>query len=271
MTSTTARHPLKPKTLTLLELCQSIKDFRNPIPSGSSPSSSNVLTRRVYLHPLIINPNTKHHSLKTASISSFPSFDNDQRHPLIPDRSRDTHHVKNRTSFNGLAVLSSSAPLATRMNVKPDVRHFRDRGLMNAEDDLYSDCDSSTAAFSFIQPSLQSLARGTTSSTHALCTRPSCILNNQKALSKSNRWEKVDVWYNLDQTLQRPVPNNPPSTPSNAAVSKNEIDEPQNENEYSNYNSIQEIKIYKRNPSNKVVTNQYGDDDDDDNAYDDIL
>lgn len=45
----------KGKSLTLLELCQTLKDFR----CTTSRSTSQILTRRLYLHPLSLSTNAK--------------------------------------------------------------------------------------------------------------------------------------------------------------------------------------------------------------------
>ncbi|CAF0825850.1 unnamed protein product [Rotaria sordida] len=277
MASATARYPLKPKTLTLLELCQSFHDFRHPpvslssyqsqssSSSSSSSNSSHVLTRRIYLHPLTLNPHSKQHSLKHSSVHSLTTFDHEQRsHQLNSDKNREIHHIKNKSSFHGLAVLSSSAPITTRINTKSDTRHIRDKQFLNIDEDINSDYDVSTLTISSSQPSLQSLTRGTSSSTHTICTRPSCVMNNRKTYFKSNHWDKVDVWNHLDRTLERPMPTDPPTTPFNTVVDLNkENDELQEQ--YSNYNSIQEIKIYKRNPIQKTNIDQ----NDDNDNYDD--
>ncbi|CAF1071937.1 unnamed protein product [Rotaria sp. Silwood1] len=272
MASAAARYPLKPKTLTLLELCQSYHDFRHPPSSSSyhsqsSSNSSHVLTRRIYLHPLTLNSHSKHQSLKSSSTNSLTTFDHEQRfHPINSDKNREIHHVKNQSSFHGLAVLSSSAPIATRINTKSDTRHIRDKQFINIDDDTNSDYDVSTLTLTSSQSNFQSHTRGTSSSTHKICTRPSCVMNNHKAYLKSNRWNKVDVWYHLDRTLQRPMPNDPPTTPLNIVVDSNkENDETQQQ--YSNYNSIQEIKIYKRNPIQKSIIDQNDDNDNNDDYY----
>jgi hypothetical protein len=97
--------------------------------------------------------------------------------------------------------------------------------------------------------------------------------------------------HSLDRTLQRAIPISPPTTPLGQSMAQfdpptarlepitapleslaasldidtnfnSENDEP--EDEYFNYNSIQEIKIYKRNPRHKSFIN-------DDNDYDDYI
>ncbi|CAF1930764.1 unnamed protein product [Rotaria magnacalcarata] len=272
MASATSRYPIKPKTLTLLELCRSFHDFRHPPPSLSSyqsqlsPTNAHVLTRRIYLHPLTLTPYSKQQSLKSASNNSLGTLDSDSRHQLNYDRNREIHHVKNKSAFNGLAVLSSSAPIRTRMKIKSDARHSRDKGLVSIEDEINNDFENSSTAFSSNQFSLHSIARGTSSSTHTKCTRPACILNHQKAYLKSNRCDKVDVWHHLAQTLEQPMPADPPTTPFHIISDvNNENDE--SPNPYLNHNFIQEIKIYKRNPIRELTMEQDTDTDDDTDDY----
>ncbi|CAF3163386.1 unnamed protein product [Rotaria socialis] len=278
MASATSRYPIKPKTLTLLELCRSFHDFRHPPPSLSSyqsqlsPTNAHILTRRIYLHPLTLTPYSKQQqqqqSLKSASNNSFPTLDSDTRHQLNYNRNRELHHVKNKSAFNGLAVLSSSAPIRTRVKIKSDTRHSRDKGLVSIEDEINNDFENSSTAFSSNQFSLHSITRGTLSSTHTKCTRPACILNHQKAYLKLDRWDKVDAWNHLEQILERPIPADPPTTPFHIISDvNNEYDE--SPNPYLNHNFIQEIKIYKRNPIRKLTMEQDTDTDDDDDNTDD--
>lgn len=270
MMSTTARYPIKPKTLTLLELSQSISDFRHPPPSlssyqyQSSPNTAQILTRRLYLHPLTINSNFKQQALKTSATTTAVSgvavtpTDNEQRPHINIEKNR-----KHKSSHRGLAILSSSFPLTTRMNYKPDIRHSRDKISIHTDNDTNSDLDASITSISFNQSSLPSIARGTTSSTHTICTRPSCITNRRKTYTKPTRVEKVNVWNHLHETLQRPIPMDPPTTPL-GNVSDLDIKYNESENHYLNYNTIQEIKIYKRYPIHNPFI-------DEDNDYDDYI
>jgi hypothetical protein len=266
MTAATSRYPIKPKTLTLLELCQSISDFRRPPPSVSSYQShssitaSQILTRRLYLHPLTINSSSKQQSAKhSTNITAVTSPDGEQRH----QSNRDTHHTNNKSSHHGLAILSSSFPLTSRTNPKPEIRHSRDKTSIKSDDDTNSDYDSCAATVAFNQASYLSIARGTTSSTHTKCTRPSCVKNHQKIYPKVKRWEKVDVWNHFDRALQRPIPIDPPTTPLSVTSDIiTETDETQDQ--YSDYNSIQQIKICKRNP---ILNSSIEENDDDDDDY----
>ncbi|CAF5161490.1 unnamed protein product, partial [Rotaria sp. Silwood1] len=86
-----------------------------------------------------------------------------------------------------------------------------------------------------------------------LYLHPLTINTNSKQQSTkiiNNNWEKVDVWLHLARTLQKPIPKDPPTTPLDALFDfeLENVEEPEQEQEQqSNYNSIQEIKIYKRN------------------------
>ncbi len=276
MMSSTARYSIKPKNLTLFEICQSINDHRHPPPSvssyqfqyQSSVNTGQILTRRLYLHPLSINPNQKQQVSKTSTNApttvATPS-NSEQHHQLNYDKNRVKHHTKNKLSHRGLAVLSSSFPLTTRMNSKPDTRHSRDKTSMHNDGDMNSDYDGSTTTGSFNQFSLPSITRGTLSTTRSLCTRPAGgnLTNRRKIYTKPNRFEKIDVWHHLGQTLERPMPIDPPTTPLiNVSDFNIENDEPQNS--YISYNSIQAIKIYKRYPIHNPFT-------DEDNEYDDYI
>ena len=272
MTSTAARYPIKPKTLTLLELCQSFHDFRFPPPSISSyqcqlaPNTARALTRRVYLHPLTLNVPSKQQSSKSSNNSRILSH-SEQCHPLNSNKYREMYHIKNKSSDHGLVILSSSLPLMTRINGKSDPRHCRDKSLKNVDDDSGSDYDASTTTISLNQASFLSIARGTSSSTRTMCTRPACVMNHQKFYAKSNRFEKVNVWHHIDQVLERPMPNDPPTTPHNAVLGFN-LENDERKGQHSNYSSVQEVKIYKRNSARKLIINQVNDDDDDDDDKD---
>jgi len=269
MMSTTARYPIKPKTLTLLEVCQSINDFRPPPPSissyqhGSASNTAQILTRRLYLHPLSINSNAKQQLPKTSTSASTAvnSSDNDQRLQLNSEKNRRTHHTNNKLTHRGLAVLSSSFPLITRVNPKPDTRHSRDKISVHTDDDTISEYDASTTSGSLNLPSLRSIARGTLSSTHTTCTRPALVMNRRKTHRKANRLEKANVWRHLDRTLQRPMPHDPPTTPLGSVLDFN-IEYDQLQNSYSSFNSVQGIKNNKRNPIRIPLINEDHDYDD---------
>jgi hypothetical protein len=226
--SATARFPIKAKTLTLLELSQSISDFRCPPATvssfqyqyQSSPTTAQILTRRLYLHPLTIGPNSKQQLSKTSTTATttttavLPLIDDEQRHQFNSDKSRETYHTKEKLPYRGLAVHSSSLPLITRINPKPDTRHSRDKAQIHTDGDTNSDIDGSTT-ISFNQPSLPPIARGTLSSTHAMCTRPSYVPNRRNTYTKPIRLGRINVWKPIGQTLQRPKPFNLPTTPHN--------------------------------------------------------
>ena len=250
--STTARHAIKPKVLTLLELCQSVTDFRQ-FPHSSTASynyqvSSNtaqILTRRLYLHPLTINPSAKQ-QLSKLSNTTVNSPDNEQRHQSNVDKGRDTHRRKKKSSHDDLSILSTSFPLLTRANPKSDVRPSRDKISMQTDEDTISDFELSATNISLNQPSLNSFTRRKLPKSRSVDPHPSVIGNQQKIYKKPSRVEKMNVWHHLDRTLERPTPLDPPTTPFGSEASFI-IDNDQAEHQYLNYQSIQEVHIYKRN------------------------
>lgn len=269
--STTARYPIKPKTLSLLEICQSISDFRHPPPSVTSyqyhvgPNTSQILTRRLYLHPLTINPNlNKQQALKTSSTHISLAEVESPRQPTQSEKSRESTRKTKKVSKPNLAIFSSSLPLITRLNPKPENRHTRERASLHTDDDTNSDNDISTITNSFRQSSVAGVSRGTFASTGSKCTRPSCVINHQKPHPKPTRLAKINVWNHLDETLQRPIPIDPPTTPL-GHVPNYDLEKDDMDNHYINYHSIQQIQIYKRNPMHRSLIGG------DDNEYDDYL
>ena len=268
--STTARHAIKPKVLTLLELCQSVSDFRQlPLPSTTpynyqfSSNTAQILTRRLYLHPLTINPNARQQQLSKITTSTANSPDFEHRRQSNAEKHRDTRQKKKKSSQHDLTVLSTSLPLISRINPKSDVRHSREKVFMQTDDDLNSDLELSTTSNTLNQPSLTSFTRKRLSKARPSDTHPSVVVNQQKIYKKPSRVEKINVWHHLDQTLERPLPIDPPTTPlgsdSNFNVDNNPSDSP-----YVNYYSIDQMYISKRNQLETSVT-------DDENEYDHLI
>ncbi|CAF1056356.1 unnamed protein product [Rotaria sordida] len=238
MTSTTTSQPIKPKSLTLLELCQTINDLRHT----SSRSTAQILTRRLYLHPLTINTNAKQQSTKIINNNLLHIEQHNQAN--LEKRNSPRPHKP----YRGLAILSSSLPLITRTNAKLHSSITTDNS---------SDFEASTTTISSNRVSLPSINRGISSSSsskRSVPIRSSYIPSQQKNIvNHNNRWEKVDVWLHLARTLQKPAPKDPPTTPLDALFdfeveNIQEPEEQQRQQQQSNYDSIQEIKIYKRNP-----------------------
>ncbi|CAF2742859.1 unnamed protein product [Rotaria sp. Silwood2] len=234
MTSTTAPHPIKPKSLTLLELCQTINDLRHT----SSRSTAQILTRRLYLHPLSVNANAKQQSTKIINNNLLHIEQVNQAN--FEKRNSPRQHKP----YRGLAILSSSLPLTTRTNTKLN---------STITIDSCSDFEASTTTMSSSnRVNLPSINRGISSSSsskRSVPIRSSYIPSQQKPTGNyNNRWEKVDVWLHLARTLQKPIPKDPPTTPLDVLLDYEleNIEEPEQEQQ-PNYNSIQEIKIYKRN------------------------
>jgi hypothetical protein len=238
MTSTTTRYPVKTKTLTLLELCQTINDLRYT----SSTSTAQILTRRLYLHPLTISSNAKQHTSKLIA-NNLLEFEQLNQ----PNFQKKTVPSKHGESYRGLQILSSSFPLTTRTNTKLSTSITTDNDSSNLN-------EPSTATISTNQSSLPPISRVTSSSSkHTISTRSSYISHHQRTnFNYIHRPEKVDVWNQLARTLQRPMPKDPPTTPFDTSSSSDyhlqNIQETDQEQEQTNNNSIQEIKIYKRNP-----------------------
>ncbi len=300
--STTARYPIKPKTLTLLELCQSIVDLRQTTSTSnlyqSTQNTAQILTRRLYLHPLTINSNGKQPLAKLAT-NTVMLPDIEQRHHSYSDKRRDVKHSKAKSSTQGLAVLSSSLPLTARSNPARPSRdrerereRERDKISVHTDDDTRSEGDANIISGSWNQSSsLPSIARGTLSSTHATCTRPSYTINHKKTYWKPSRSERTALWPSLERRLPRPVPISPPSTPLDRSIASFDqstttlepitvplesltasldgdtnfnIENEEPEEQYFNYSSIQKIQIYKRNARHKSFIN-------DDIDYDDYI
>ena len=199
MAATTERYPIKAKSLTLLELCQSIHDFRNP----SSRNTAQILTRRLYLHPLTINANAKTH---------------DEPKKTSPHR---------RRSQRDFTLHSSSVPLLTRMSTKVTPPDF----------------ETSQSTFATNRVSLPPVLKPKRS----VSTRPSHKVHPKKVKPLRAKPEKVDVWEELANTLQRPVPQDPPTTPFHDISELYFESTDENDDAYpSPYHSIQEIKIFKR-------------------------
>ncbi|CAF0759639.1 unnamed protein product [Didymodactylos carnosus] len=182
---------IKPKTLTLLELCQSITNLRSSTNKMSlSPNTSHILTRRLYLHPL-----SKSKSSSLADIETRQHL-NLEKKKLTRDRTHASHR--------GLAILSSRLPLKTRqttvLNNLSNESHHRqikhrlatDLDIIRNESVQFEDDDE----YDYLSTPASSSTIITTS--HS---------------SKSDKWMKFNIWQHIDTVLQRPSPKQPPSTP----------------------------------------------------------
>ena len=195
-TSTTVRHPpVKAKSLTLLELCQTI----NELQQTSSRSTAQILTRRLYLHPLSISPNAKQHTSKIIANNLLQLEEPIQTKTPSP----------RNPPYRGLSILSSSFPLIARTNGKSNA------SSLNTD----TESDESTGTLGINAMSLPVLPRNTTalssSSRKTTSTRSSFIAIQRKSKSTPPlpAPEKIDVWRHLAETLQRPPPRDPPTTP----------------------------------------------------------
>ena len=189
------RYPIKAKSLTLLELCQSIHDFRNP----SSRNTAQILTRRLYLHPLTINSNAKTHPSKFSSHTSL-----DLTRPDVSSQHSKKKSSHKRRSQRDLTIQSSSVPLLTRRSTKLNV------STTTTDEESTNEFEVSRTTFASNQVSLPPLI---THHTPSSSTRPSKLLHQKKSKPIRPRMEKVDVWGELAHALRRPIPQDPPTTP----------------------------------------------------------
>ena len=257
--STTARLPIKPKTLTLMELCQSMNDFRQaPFPPPppatvssyqyqSAASTAQILTRRLYLHPLTINSDGKQVLAKselTGSESDFrPSLNLEKR------KSKGSPH-------RGLAILPTSFPLLARITGKPEARLSRDQSSTTVDTDTTSETDVSWSKATFTPPTLPPIIRRR----NPIRTRPARV----KPPTETPRWNKTHVWFKMDQVIHRTTPVDPPSTPAER-IQEYHLPTLEREQSSVNVKTIQEIRIYKRNAMRHSAI------DEDEPIYDDSL
>lgn len=195
MSSSSVRHPVKAKSLTLLELCQTISELQQT----SSRNTAQILTRRLYLHPLSVSNNIKQNTSKIIASNLLQ---------LEEATETITPSPRNPT-YRGLAILSSSLPLLARTNLKTNPS-------FNVDHDLQMESEGSTTTFRTNPMSLPVITRNGTSlsssSRRTTSTRSSFIAIQRKSKSTPPP-EKIDVWRHLAQTLQRPPPRDPPTTP----------------------------------------------------------
>lgn len=262
MTSTTVSHSVKPKSLTLLELCQTINDLRHV----SSRSTAQILTRRLYLHPLTINSTAKQQSTKIINNN------------LLQIERINQAHLEKRNSpakqkpYRGLAILSSSLPLTARSSTKQ---------ASSLISDSSNDFETSSTSFTSSRGSfptanrnnpllsnrvtLPPISRVTSTSTkHTLLSKSSYIPSQSKSYTNNeDHWEKIDVWVHLARTLQKPTPIDPPTTPLDGSfnldleIFQDENQQQQQETEQDNHHFIHEIKIYKRTPDTDSIINEH--------------
>ncbi|UJR08119.1 hypothetical protein I4U23_012396 [Adineta vaga] len=183
------RHPVQAKSLTLLELCQTIQDLRRT----SSQDASQILTRRLYFHPI----NTKSNSKQRQSSK------------LVARGILQTTPSQKQTSHPNLSILSSSFSFATRSNSKMN------SSIMTDNDDT-NELEISTVTSSFNQISLAPITQ-----------RPPLLTKRRTALNRSlyipdrqlvQLTDKIDtqrlnLWNYINKKFDRPCPQDPPTTP----------------------------------------------------------
>ena len=212
----------------------------------SSANTAQILTRRLYLHPLTINNNAKQALTKCELTSS----ESDSRPPLNLEKSQ-----AKRSAPRGLAILSTSLPLIARIAGKPEPRLPRDKSSTTVDTDMTSETDVSSSKGSFTHSSLPSIIRG------RLPRRNPVRVTQPK---ETPRWEKAHVWFNMDQVIHRTTPVDPPSTPADM-IPDYRLPTLERETSTINFKTIQEIRIYKRNPQ------RYSAIDEDEPIYDESL
>lgn len=235
MTSTTTRYPVKAKSLTLLELCQTINELHHT----TSRNTAQILTRRLYLHPLTISTNAKQQSTK---IITNNLLDIEEINQTTLEKRKSPYKNK---SNRDLSILSSSVPLMTRP--PPPIK---------LTSSLTTDHDSSTdheaSAHSISLPPITTRTLTSSSSKRTVSTRSSSLIPLQQ---KPIQREKIDAWRHLAHALKRPIPKDPPTTPLDL-TSDFQIQP----NQEKSYNAIQQIQIFKRNPSKDSFIDENDDD-----------
>lgn len=212
----------------------------------TSTNTAQILTRRLYLHPLTIN----NHAKQALAKCELTSSESDSRPSLSLEKSK-----AKGPPPRGLAILSTSLPLIARITGKPEPRFPRDKSSTTVDTDTTSETDVTSSKGSFTQSSLPSIIRG---------RLPRRIPVRIKQPKETPRWEKAHVWFNMDQVIHRTTPVNPPSTPADM-IPDYRLPTLERETSTINYKTIQEIRIYKRNPK------RYSAIDEDEPIYDESL
>jgi len=210
----TERYPVKAKSLTLFELCQTINVLRQPL----SRNTAQILTRRLYLHPLTISNNAKQHSSKVIANNQV---DIEEFNQTMSEKK------KKPSKHHDLSILSTSLPLSTRSNTKLTSSINTDRDSSTDFEGRSSTFSGSYVSLPSIPRKLPSSSKRRTVSTRSMKKKPKPVPNNEDA-------EKIDVWHHLAQILKRPMLKDPPTTPLDILSDSHLQDLPE-----TNYNSIQ--------------------------------
>ena len=248
--STTARSLVKPKNLTLMDMCNSMHDLHQTQPQ---PVTAQILTRRLYLHPLSINANTRHPVPKTANSDSM----------LIESEKKIERIKPKPLALRGIAIVSTSLPVTSRSHHKNERRYHKRKSPKLFDSDLQSYSNFSSSTVVSLNQSNVTLPP-ITLKTKANSNRSPCSLYSQNINKKISDADRARVWFNFDNLLQQPELLVPPSTPFDKNSEQNHSNI-EREASTLTYKTIQEIKIYKRNPIHPMMF------DDEDPFYDETL
>ncbi|CAF1022609.1 unnamed protein product [Adineta ricciae] len=196
--ATVPRNSVQAKSLTLLELCQTIHDLRHT----SSRDTSQMLTRRLYFHPVNTKSSCKSQSSKLIARGVL------RTNPMVEEKL--TSSFRKRTSSRDLSILSSSFSLVARTNSKANT-------CTPTENDN-NDLETSTIISSLNQLSLAPITQRppVLSKKKTMPNKSLYVPNPNKRtvlLTEKNDKKRMNVWNYLHHNLDRPVPHDPPTTP----------------------------------------------------------
>ncbi|CAF0859044.1 unnamed protein product [Adineta steineri] len=190
-TTVTPRHSIKVKCLTLLELYPTNNDRHHT----SSRNTAQILTRRIYLHPLTLNSNAKQQSSKILANNLLK---------IDQSNLEKTSLFSKNIPFNDRSI-SSSLSLTTRSNSKT-------ASSIVTDTDTNNEFETSTITSSFNQINLPSISRNSFSIPKKRTVSTRSLYVPKKRTQKTSK-DKLDVWHYLYNTLERPLPRDPPTTP----------------------------------------------------------
>lgn len=237
--SNTSRSSLKPKNLSLLEMCQSIQDFRQNPNSNSSSQSFNRHS----------------HQQSSMSQSTYKISSTNEN-----DKKLDKAMPKKSSNVQGLAVLSSSLPLTARYSRVENRNHRR---RISKDFDQVSSVEndfSSMTSVSFTQSTtLPAIGNGSNEkrkkNKSSSKTLPDFIFGQNKSKSTEQ---------NLNRKRINPIA--PPTTPLHSSPDFNSPTLEREQTIYQPIKSIQQIQIHRRKATlRKILFEQ------DDHVFDESL
>lgn len=200
MASATApRHSVQAKSLTLLELCQTIHDLRHM----SSRDTSQILTRRLYFHPVNTKSNCKPQPSKLIARGIL------RTNPIVDEKS--TVSFRKRMPSRELAILPSSFSLVARSTSKIN-------SWIATENEDNNELETSTITSSLNQISLAPITQRppVLSKKKTMPNKSLYVPNPNKRtvpLTEKNDRRRMNVWNYLHHNIDRPIPQDPPTTP----------------------------------------------------------